>query len=157
MAPSRGEEEEEEMAVGDVGDDDFSSLSSAVGGEASVSSSEGSSSLWKEDVLLVVKLWFAGFVDACCLHRAYFFCRRCELRMLDGLRIHSYDYLIVDGVCICICLWLRMYAYVCIHKVDGQFCNICCDRSRRVLKKTWQCFLLNGCIFLGGLFLLFFI
>jgi len=102
MAPSRGEEEEEEMAVGDVGDDDFSSLSSAVGGEASVSSSEGSSSLWKEDVLLVVKLWFAGFRDACCLHRAYFFCRR----------------------------------------------------SRRVLKKTWQCFLLNGCIFLGSIVIL---
>lgn len=108
MAPSRGEEEEEEMAVGDVGDDYFSSLSSAAGGEASVSSSEGSSSLWKEDVLLVVKLWLAGFRDACCLHRAYFFCRRCELTILDGLRIHSYDHLIVDEVRVCMCIWLMV-------------------------------------------------
>lgn len=49
--------------------------------------------------LRAASLWIAGFRDACCLHRAYFFCRR----------------------------------------------------SHKVFVKTGQCFLLNGCIFLGSL------
>lgn len=58
MAPSRGEEGE-------------------MAGEASSSSSSsGISQHWKEQAIIVCNLWCAGFKDACCLHRAYLFCRR---------------------------------------------------------------------------------
>jgi hypothetical protein len=81
MAPSRGEE-------------------MAEGLQASSSSSPWIPEVeadWKQQVAVAGKLWWAGFRDACCLHRAL----------------------------------------------------ASCKRSRRVYVKTGQCFLLNGCIFLG--------
>ncbi|KAH8956626.1 hypothetical protein BDL97_07G050700 [Sphagnum fallax] len=86
MAPSRGEE-------------------MAEGLQASSSSSPWIPEVeadWKQQVAVAGKLWWAGFRDACCLHRAL----------------------------------------------------ASCKRSRRVYVKTGQCFLLNGCIFLGSILVL---
>ncbi len=63
MAPSRGEE-------------------MAEGLQASSSSSPWISEVeadWKQQVAVAGKLWWAGFMDACCLHRALASCKRSVL------------------------------------------------------------------------------
>ena len=80
MAPSRGEKGE----LGEREDMAAATAASVSGEEASSSyaSSYDSSCQevawnWKQEALVVAKLWCVGFWDACCLNRAYLCCRRC--------------------------------------------------------------------------------
>lgn len=81
MAPSRGEERalggesREEMAAASVSGEEVASSSYASSYDDDSSVPEVAWN-WKQEALVVAKLWCVGFWDACCLNRAYLCCRR---------------------------------------------------------------------------------
>ncbi|KAK4491256.1 hypothetical protein RD792_001992, partial [Penstemon davidsonii] len=83
-------------------------------------------------------LWLDGFREACCLHRVIIYC----------LRYHESNS--VNVVLSISCLYFDLtLVFICLYV---GFLNFC--RSRELAIRTGQCFLLNGFIFLGSIFVL---